>query len=80
MQLIPFLDYGGAWNTTLPTPPPHHLASVGLGLQWTVTLPLPVRLRPAFEIYWGIPLNHVTTEGGNLQDQGVHFQVSLAAF
>jgi hemolysin activation/secretion protein len=80
VQLAPFFDYGGAWNTKFRTPAPRHLLSVGLGLRWAVTLTSPVPLRPEFEIYWGIPLNHVATEGGGLQDVGVSLQFAIAAF
>lgn len=80
LQLAPFLDYGHAWNTQIGTPAPRNLLSLGLGLRYAVTLATPVRLRPEFEIYWGIPLYHVKTEGGNLQDTGVHFQLAVAAF
>jgi hemolysin activation/secretion protein len=80
VQLAPFLDYGNAWNTRFGTPAPRNLISMGLGLRWSLALTSPVPLRPEFEIYWGIPLNHVATEGGNLQDAGVHFQVAIAAF
>src|SRR5262249_53705073 len=66
VQLAPFVDYGNSWNTRFHTPAPRHLASVGLGLRWTLTLTSPVLLRPEFEIYWGVPLNRVHTEGGNL--------------
>jgi hemolysin activation/secretion protein len=80
VQLAPFIDYGNAWNTRFGTPAPRNLISLGLGLRWSLTLTSPVPLRPEFEIYWGIPLNHVATEGGNLQDVGVHFQIAIAAF
>ena len=80
VQLAPFMDYGNAWNTRFGTPAPRNLISVGLGLRWALTLTSPVPLRPEFEIYWGIPLNNVTTEGGNLQDAGVHFRVTIAVF
>jgi hemolysin activation/secretion protein len=83
VQLAAFFDYGNTWNTKFRTPAPRNLLSVGLGLRWAVTLTSPVRLRrlrPEFEIYWGIPLNHVATEGGNLQDAGVHLQLAVAAF
>ena len=80
VQLAPFFDYGNAWNTKLPTLAPRNLLSVGLGLRWALTLTSPVRLQPTFEIYWGIPLNHVATEGGGLQDVGVSLQFAIAAF
>ena len=80
VQFAPFFDYGNAWNTKLRTLAPRNLLSVGLGLRWALTLTSPVRLQPTFEIYWGIPLNHVATEGGGLQDVGVHLQFAVAAF
>lgn len=80
VQLAPFIDYGNAWNTKFSTPAPRNLASVGLGLRWALALTSPVSLRPECEIYWGVPLNNVATEGGNLQDAGVHFQLAVAAF
>jgi hypothetical protein len=64
----------------LPTLAPRNLLSVGLGLRWALTLTTPVRLQPAFKIYWGIPLNHVATKGGGLQDVGVSLQFAIAAF
>jgi hypothetical protein len=39
-----------------------------------------VPVRPAFEIYWGHPLKKVETQGGNLQDHGVHLLFSLVLF
>ena len=80
VQLVPFVDFGTAWNTTVPTPSPRTLASIGMGLRWQVTIPRPIPLTPQFEIYWGLPLRHVPTPGGNLQDSGVSLQFAIAAF
>jgi hemolysin activation/secretion protein len=80
MQVAPFVDFGQSWNTTLPTPDPKTLASVGLGLRWAATVPAPFSVRPQFEIYWGVPLNHIKTPGGNLQDWGLHLQLLVALF
>jgi hemolysin activation/secretion protein len=80
VQVAPFIDFGHAWNTRLPTPDPKTLASVGLGLRWAATLPAPISVRPQFELYWGIPLNNVETPGGNLQDWGLHLQLIVALF
>jgi hemolysin activation/secretion protein len=80
LQLAPFIDFGRAWNTRLPTPDPKTLASVGLGLRWAATLPAPLSVRPQFEVYWGVPLNHVNTPGGDLQDWGLHLQLIVALF
>ena len=80
VQVAPFVDVGQSWNTHFPTPAPTTLASIGLGLRWAATLTYPFLMRPQFEVYWGLPLNHVKTPGGNLQDDGVSFQVSIALF
>lgn len=80
VQIAPFIDYGHAWNTQAATPAPRYVLSVGVGLRWALTLTAPVLLRPELEIYWGMPLRQVQTEGGNLQDAGVHLQLAVAAF
>jgi hemolysin activation/secretion protein len=80
VQVAPFVDIGRAWNTSLPTPAPTTLASIGLGLRWAATVASPFPMRPQFEVYWGVPLNHVKTPGGNLQDYGLHLQLVVALF
>jgi hemolysin activation/secretion protein len=80
VQVVPFVDYGRAWNTRFPTPEPQTLASIGLGLRWGLTVPAPVAVRPEFEVYWGVPLNHVKTPGGSLQDLGLNLQLIVALF
>lgn len=70
LQLAQFVDLGRAWNAKGTTPDPQTLASVGLGLRWNI---LP-RDRARFELYWGLPLNHVPHPPGNLQDHGIHLQ------
>jgi len=70
LQFAQFVDLGRAWNAKGTTPDPQTLASVGLGLRWSI-LPLD---RARFELYWGLPLNHVPHPPGNLQDHGIHFQ------
>jgi hemolysin activation/secretion protein len=71
-QLAPFADYGLAKNRRNPTPDPDHLASVGIGLLWTLG---PVEA----EIYWGHQLVDVDTSG-DLQDDGVQFRVGVRVF
>lgn len=77
LQFAQFVDMGRAWNTKGPTPEPDTLASVGLGLRWTV---LPQE-RARMEVYWGAPLNfnNVHRPHGdsrdNLQDNGLHVQI-----
>jgi len=70
LQFAQFVDLGRAWNAKGTTPDPQTLASLGLGLRWSI-LPLD---RARFELYWGLPLNHVPHPPGNLQDHGIHFQ------
>lgn len=80
VQLAPFVDFGRSWNTENPTPSPKTIESVGLGLRWEKTLKRPFHWKPQFEIYWGIPLKKVHTDGNNLQDKGIHFMFLIAAF
>ena len=76
LQFAQFVDLGRAWNAkkNLAEDPPtldsKTLASVGLGLRWSI---LP-KDRARFELYWGLPLNHVLHPPGNLQDHGIHVQ------
>ena len=70
LQFAQFVDFGHAWNAKGVTPDPQTLAAVGLGLRWNI---LP-HDRARFELYWGLPLNHVPHPPGNLQDHGIHFQ------
>ena len=75
IQFAQFVDVGHAWVSRGRTPDPHTLASVGLGIRWNV---LP-HDRARFELYWGVPLNHVAHPPGNLQDHGIHLQVVVQA-
>lgn len=70
VQFAQFTDMGRSWNAKGGTPDPQTLASVGLGVRWTL---LPQE-RARFELYWGVPLNHVPHPPGNLQDHGLHLQ------
>lgn len=70
LQFAQFADVGHAWNAKGITPDPQTLASVGLGLRWSL---LPQE-RARIELYWGHPLNHVPHPPGNLQDHGIHLQ------
>lgn len=80
LELAPFVDFGRGWNVNPPPPEPMSLPSVGLGLRWAAAFTFPMPVRPQLEVYWGHPLTKVETSGKNLQDDGIHFQVSLAAF
>ena len=75
LQFAQFVDFGRAWNAKGDTPDPHTLASVGVGLRWTI---LPQE-RARFEVYWGQQLNHVRGGERNLQDHGIHLQFVVQA-
>jgi hemolysin activation/secretion protein len=76
VQFAQFVDVGRSWMSRGRTHDLQTLASVGLGIRWNV---LP-RDRARFELYWGVPLNHVARPSGNLQDYGIHLQAVVQAF
>jgi hemolysin activation/secretion protein len=76
VQFAQFVDVGRSWTSRGRTHDIQTLASVGLGIRWNV---LP-RERARFELYWGVPLNHVPHPSGNLQDYGIHLQAVVQAF
>ncbi len=81
LQLVPFSDYGYAKNRDLPTLDPRSIYSVGLGLRWGVPLmKSPPELKLDFEFYWGYALKDVNTPDHNIQDDGIHFQLSVIGF
>jgi hemolysin activation/secretion protein len=80
VQVVPFVDFGRGWNRTVDTPDPTTLVSIGLGMRWAATVQTVVPLRAQFEVFWGYKLQDVETEGGNLQDHGLHLQLVVAAF
>jgi hemolysin activation/secretion protein len=74
LQLAPFVDIGHAWNTTTPTLPPDTIYSVGMGLRWDPTPKLHA------QVYWGKALQNVDVMEKDLQDHGIHFQLSYQVF
>ena len=81
LQVAAFFDFGEAWNKSLDTPSPYNISSTGLGLRWSGCLmKTPIEIRPQIEVYWGIPLRDIDTLGGNLQDDGIHFQILVQNF
>ena len=76
LYLVPFFDYGRAWNTnTVVNPSLEWLASVGVGTIWNFWR------GSRFELYWGQRLNPPTeAKHTNLQDYGVHLQLVVQAF
>ena len=81
LQLAAFFDFGEAWNKSRDNPSPDNISSIGLGLRWAgFLMKTPFEIRPKFEIYWGHPLRNVDTPGGDLQDDGIHFQFVIQNF
>jgi hemolysin activation/secretion protein len=74
LELAPFADFGWSDNRKRPTSDPDFLASVGVGLRWSITPALRA------QAYWGHQLEDVTTLGGDLQDDGFQFGVVWDAF
>lgn len=77
--LIPFMDYGGAWNNATQSnldPKKDYLHSVGIGFDWHYS-------HINTEFFWAHDISNVTLPTGtarNVQDDGIHFKVGLVAF
>jgi hemolysin activation/secretion protein len=74
LTLIPFVDYGEAWNHYAdPSDSQRHLLSIGIGFNWQYK---PVSL----DLFYGHALFQPKprTEG-DLQDEAVHFQIRVDA-
>lgn len=71
LQIAAFMDYGTAWNKGEDVAD-EYLHSVGIGLLWT----LYERIRAEF--YWAEDLEEAApTQEYNLQDDGIHFRISV---
>lgn len=69
LQLTPFVEAGTGWNNREPDPRKSTIASLGVGLNWSVTNSLAVRLD------YGIPLIAIERGGNSLQENGLQFSV-----
>lgn len=75
LHLCPFFDLGWGWNSDAEDPDPDIIYSAGLGLRWSVNE------RIYAEIYWGEALEDVENDAEtDLQDDGIHFQISIGLF
>ena len=72
-QLTPFVEVGTGWNNEEPDTDPITLASFGLGMRWSITSKLRMRLD------YGIPLAN-TEDGNSLQDNGLHWSLNYQLF
>lgn len=71
-QLVPFYDFGRAWNENRSTPDPSYIASAGVGMLWNPDAHL------AAELYLAKAFRKIVGESDehDLQDSGIHFQVT----
>jgi len=76
LQLAPFIDYGRSWNTSSDTPEPPTISSAGLGLLWDPNRHFHT------ELYLAKYFRKITGESNkhDLQDFGIHFQMSYRFF
>ncbi|MEE4356659.1 MAG: ShlB/FhaC/HecB family hemolysin secretion/activation protein [Desulfococcaceae bacterium] len=75
VQICPFYDFGKGWNTDTEDPAPDNLSSAGLGLRWTVSEKINA------QIYWGYAFRDAETlPEHDLQDDGIHFEISAFIF
>jgi hemolysin activation/secretion protein len=75
LQLVPFFDFGVAWNSSdNPDPVENTLASLGVGLQFRYGDNLNAR------VDWGIPLIDVDSRDRTLQEEGFSFSVTYKLF
>lgn len=76
-DLVPFFDFGAAWNNKDSTPNQQtmrHIYSAGIGFQFRM-------YRFNSEFFWAQRLESESPQQhGDLQDQGIHFQARLDAF
>ena len=72
-QLIPFVDVGTGWNNEEPGSDLETLASVGMGLRWSIDSNLETRLD------YGIPLTN-NDDGDSLQGNGFHWSLNYQLF
>ena len=74
LQVVPFADFGVAWNNSRSDPSPNTLASVGLGLRWLQGDRFTARLD------WGIPLVSVDSQAKTWQENGLYFSIIYHPF
>lgn len=75
LQIVPFIDFGSAWNAVgRDAPNPSTLVSGGLGLLWRQSDYLSIRLD------YGIPFVSVSGNKNTLQENGFYFSVVYTPF
>lgn len=67
VQIAPFADIGWSWNTKRDTPEPVCISSVGMGIRWQISK------SANLNVYYGYALKNISSQGHDLQDEGLHF-------
>jgi len=81
LQFCQFFDFGKSDNVDAATPEPDDIASVGLGLRWGKRIArLPFNLQADAELYWGHQLRDIDSGDEGLQDDGIHYQISVTGY
>ena len=73
LTLIPFIDAGYAWNRSNDVEP-NLISSVGVGMNFSPTDQINA------SVFYGYRLKQFDHEGHDLQDMGIHFDVTVLAF
>lgn len=72
---VPFFDWAIADNRKKGADDPGNLCSVGMGARWKAGRHLHA------ELFWGRPLTSIEGERGHdLQDEGIHFRITMELF
>jgi hemolysin activation/secretion protein len=74
LTVIPFFDTGYAWNRDNSTTAPEYISSVGAGMAFTPNEHINAR------VYYGYRLKQFSHTGNDLQDMGIHFDVTILGF
>jgi hemolysin activation/secretion protein len=74
LQISPFFDIGTVWNSGDVEISNATLASLGVGLNFSMGTNFNARLD------WGIPLTSVDAENNSLQEDGIYFSIDSNFF
>lgn len=74
LQIAPFYDYGAVWNRHRPTPGPQYFSGVGAGVLLNYKRKLDAAL------YYAHAFQDFDNPSDDLQDDGIHFSVTLKLF
>jgi hemolysin activation/secretion protein len=70
VQLAIFSDYGKAWFEDFSTPDPKNIGSAGIGVRFDT------HRRLFGELYYAHPFRKIDYNGNDIQDIGIHFNLT----